>query len=88
MSSQRLRRWSDIVQMLFKCFVFAGMRQCRFIWRICRVERYDHRVNKELNDMINEVILTLSGPSDTLVAVLLSCPTDSGLSGSGALLVL
>ena len=24
-SSQRLRRWSDIVQMLYKYFVFAGM---------------------------------------------------------------
>ena len=25
-SAQRLRRWSSIVQMLYKCFVFAGMR--------------------------------------------------------------
>ena len=24
-SAQRLRRWSNIVQMLHKCFVFAGM---------------------------------------------------------------
>ena len=24
-SAQRLRRWSNIVQMLYKCFVFAGM---------------------------------------------------------------
>ena len=24
-SAQRLRRWSDIVQMLYKCFVFAGV---------------------------------------------------------------
>ena len=24
MSAQRLRRWSNIVQMLYKCFVFAG----------------------------------------------------------------
>ena len=24
-SAQRLRRWSDIVQMLYKCFVFIGM---------------------------------------------------------------
>ena len=23
-SAQRLRRWSNIVQMLYKCFVFAG----------------------------------------------------------------
>ena len=23
--SQRLRRWSNIVQMLYKCFVFAGI---------------------------------------------------------------
>ena len=26
-SSQRLRRWSNIVQMLYKCFVFAGLLQ-------------------------------------------------------------
>ena len=25
MSAQRLRRWSDIVQMLYKCFVFASL---------------------------------------------------------------
>ena len=24
MSSQRLRRWLNIVQMLYKCFLFAG----------------------------------------------------------------
>ena len=24
--AQRLRRWSNIVQMLYKCFVFAGQR--------------------------------------------------------------
>ena len=24
MSAQRLRRWSDIVQMLYQCLVFAG----------------------------------------------------------------
>ena len=24
-SSQRLRRWSNIVQMLYECFVFAGV---------------------------------------------------------------
>ena len=28
-SVQRLRRWSDIVNMLYKCFVFAGMT---YIW--------------------------------------------------------
>ena len=27
MSAQRLRRWSDIVQMLYKCFVFSGHRR-------------------------------------------------------------
>ena len=26
-SAQRLRRWSDIVQMSYKCFVFAGRRR-------------------------------------------------------------
>ena len=25
MSAQRLRRWSNIVQLLYKCFVFAGL---------------------------------------------------------------
>ena len=25
MSDQRRRRWADVVQMLYKCFVFAGV---------------------------------------------------------------
>ena len=28
-SAQRLRRWSNIVQMVYKCFVFTGMLQRR-----------------------------------------------------------
>ena len=24
-SAQRLRRWADVVQLLYKCFVFAGL---------------------------------------------------------------
>ena len=28
-SAQRLRRWSNIVQMLYKCFVFTGQWPCR-----------------------------------------------------------
>ena len=28
-SAQRLRRWSNIVQMLYKCFVFAGTLSSR-----------------------------------------------------------
>ena len=30
-SAQRLRRWSNIVQMLYKCFVFAGINQVHII---------------------------------------------------------
>ena len=29
MLDQRRRRWADIVQMLYKCFVFAGMVMLR-----------------------------------------------------------
>ena len=29
MSAHRLRRWSNIVQMLYKCFVFTGIRLCK-----------------------------------------------------------
>ena len=38
MLEQRRRRWADVVQMLYKCFVFAGLlRYCaehnlHFIW--------------------------------------------------------
>ena len=32
MSTQRLRCWADIVQMLYKCFVFAGLPS-RAAWR-------------------------------------------------------
>ena len=28
MLDQRQRRWADVVQMLYKCFVFAGEAQC------------------------------------------------------------
>ena len=28
MSTQRLRRWSNIVKMVYKCFVFTGLVQC------------------------------------------------------------
>ena len=28
-SAQRLRRWSNLVQMLYKCFAFTGMARLR-----------------------------------------------------------
>ena len=28
MLDQRQRRWADVVQMLYKCFVFAGRKLC------------------------------------------------------------
>ena len=31
MLDQRRRRWADVVQMLYKCFVFAGMHNYCFI---------------------------------------------------------
>ena len=42
MSAQRLRRWSNIVQMVYKCFVFTGMVEAFFsndiVWgyRTCK----------------------------------------------------
>ena len=31
MLDQRKRRWADVVQMLYKCFVFAGIRVCDLV---------------------------------------------------------
>ena len=40
MSAQRLRRWSNIVHMLYKCFVFAGIAlQIQTRVRLCESEQ-------------------------------------------------
>ena len=44
-SAQRLRRWSNIIQMLYKCFVFAGQyvvwtSQQRSVSRVCNKQRH------------------------------------------------
>ena len=31
MSDQRRRRWADVVQILYKCFVFAGLCGDQFV---------------------------------------------------------
>ena len=46
MSDQRRRRWTDVVQMLYKCFVFAGLwwnAELHYIKAICK----HHKVHLE-----------------------------------------
>ena len=36
MLDQRRRRWADVVQMLYKCFVFAGIVYISERWKLRR----------------------------------------------------
>ena len=52
MLDQRRRRWADVVQMLYTCFVFAGYRV--IISRLSRV--YGNVFYKERENNLSEIV--------------------------------